>query len=290
MPKAAEPTPYDPALVRRPDRVPSYIWTGLERSRWRSYRPDGIPPNWHLILTLDGQGSFRQPGRELPLRRGDLILFTPWCHQDYGAEEGKLWVNLFAHFPPRPHWLPWMRWPAVGDGLYHVRVAGDASARVRAALERCDQYAHASFSAFAHELAMSALEEAILLGANEARYGGAAQRREPGVARAVEAIAADLRRTWSVPSLARLAGLSPSRFAHLFKEVTGEPVIAYVNRLRIREAARLLEAEAMSVKEVAAAVGFNSPFYFSRQFKRWYFIDPSSFRRAAAPPLRARRR
>jgi AraC family transcriptional regulator of arabinose operon len=59
-------------------------------------------------------------------------------------------------------------------------------------------------------------------------------------------------------------------------------VIAFINRLRIREAARLLEAESMSVKEVAAAVGYSSPFYFSRQFRRFYFIDPTGFRRHAA--------
>src|SRR4051812_32626691 len=66
---------YDPAAVRRRDRVPSYIWTGHEiGGGGRVLRPNGIKPNWHLILVLSGQASFRQPGMERLLGPGDLIL------------------------------------------------------------------------------------------------------------------------------------------------------------------------------------------------------------------------
>jgi AraC family transcriptional regulator of arabinose operon len=283
MKRPAE-TMYDPAAVRRADRVPSYIWTGHEvGATGRVVRPNGIKPNWHLILVLSGRASFRQPGMERPLAAGDLILFPPDCHQDYGAVDAGGWENLFAHFSPRPQWHAWMRWPEIGDGLHLVHLKeGETRDRVREALERSHRYAHSSFSTFAHELALSALEEAILLGAHEATYTTGAVRRSPSIARAVEAIVGALAERHSVRSLARLAKLSPSRFSHLFKEEVGEPVIAYINRLRIREAARLLEAEGMSVKEVAEAVGYSSPFYFSRQFRRFYFIDPSGFRKHAA--------
>lgn len=285
MAKRRPPQPYDPSSVRRADRVPAYAWTGRQVARSRVVRPRGIRPNWHLILTLGGTASFRQPGREVPLSRGDAILFTPDCHQDYGPPPGGAWENLFVHFSPRPQWLPWMRWPRVGDGLFLVHLRPAALAHAEAALTRCDAYAHSSFSSFAHELALSALEEAILLGAHEARYAAGEARRSPEVEAAVQAIAADLAERHSVPSLARLAGLSPSRFSHRFKDETGESVIGYINRLRMREAARLLEAEELSVKAVAAAVGFASPFHFSRQFKKWYFLDPTSFRRHAAPAV-----
>jgi AraC family transcriptional regulator of arabinose operon len=281
--------PYDPSRVRHgANRVPSYIWTGHEQDRrsGRTFRPRGIPPNWHLILTLSGKGSFRQPGREHPLARGDLILFTPWCYQDYGPVEGESWENLYAHFAPRPHWLPWMRWPKLGDGLFGLSLGeGEEFTRVLAAMQRCHGYAHASFSSFAHELALSALEEALLLGAHQARYGQGGERRSPAIGRAVEAITTRLSERHSVRSLARIAGLSSSRFSHLFKQETGESVIGFINRLRIREGARLLEAEGLSVKEAASAVGYSSPFYFSRQFRKFYFIDPSGYRKnAGAPP------
>jgi AraC family transcriptional regulator of arabinose operon len=153
---------------------------------------------------------------------------------------------------------------------------------VHDAMMRADHYAHSAFSAFAHELALSALEEAILLGAHQARFGAASAELSSGISRVVDRIASDLCQRFTVRALAHLAGFSPSRFAHVFKDEIGEPVIAYINRLRIREAARLLEVDGMSVKQAAAAVGFRSPFYFSRQFRRFYMLDPSSYRRYAA--------
>lgn len=263
-------------------RVPSYIWTGYERRTNRTVRPMGIRPNWHLILTVGGSGSFRQPGLEVPLALGDLILFTPDCYQDYGAIDGHEWENYFAHFPPRPQWHAWMRWPAVGQGLHHVHLPeGPVRQGALEAMIRCDRYAHAAFSSFAHELALSALEEALLLGAHQVRYGRSGEV-SAGIAAVVQAINADLRQRFTIAGLARLAGLSPSRFAHVFKEEIGESAIAYINRLRIREGARLLEVDALSVKQAAAAVGFQSPFYFSRQFRRFYRMDPTSYRRAAS--------
>jgi AraC family transcriptional regulator of arabinose operon len=275
---------YDPAAVRGGPRVPAYVWTGHQQQRGRVIRPTGIRPNWHVILTVSGDGSFRQPGFERRFVPGDLILFTPDCYQDYGpVQPGGTWENIFIHFAPRPHWHGWMRWPLIAPGLSLVHLTdGPLRSDVMAALLRCDRYAHAAFSTFAHELALSALEEAILIGAHEATYGGRKQRRTSGIAAVVEAITGNLVRRFTITEMARIAGLSASRFSHLFKEEIGESAIAYSNRLRVREAARLLEAEGLTVKEVAAAVGFESPFYFSRQFKRYYLIDPSGFRRHAA--------
>ncbi len=280
---ASGATPYDPATARLGPRVPAYIWTGHEFRKDRAVRPTGIKPNWHLILTVSGNGSFRQPGFEQGLAAGDLILFPPDCYQDYGALPGATWENRFAHFAPRPTWHAWMYWQESGRGLRHVALpAGATRASVLDAMVRCDRYAHSAFSNFAHELALNALEEAILLGAHQARFGRGADQPSEGIVRAVQTIEADLTRTFTVRMLAREAGLSPSRFAHLFKQEIGEPVIAYINRLRIREAARLLESEGLSVKAAAQAVGFHSPFYFSRIFRRFYLMDPSSFRRHAS--------
>jgi AraC family transcriptional regulator of arabinose operon len=98
----------------------------------------------------------------------------------------------------------------------------------------------------------------------------------------MEHLTAHLGEPQDVPGLARLAGLSPSRFAHRFKEETGDSVIAYLMKLRLREGARLLEFSGRSVKEVAGDVGFESPFYFSRQFRRQYGQSPRAYLRKLA--------
>ena len=81
----------------------------------------------------------------------------------------------------------------------------------------------------------------------------------------------------SIAGLAGVAGLSPSRFAHRFKADTGDSPIAYLTKLRLRQAARLLELRGRSVGEAARDVGFDSPFYFSRQFKKQYGVSPREY-------------
>ena len=74
--------------------------------------------------------------------------------------------------------------------------------------------------------------------------------------------------------------MSPSRFAHLFKQEVGETVKQVVIRLRIRQARWMLAMTEERVSDIAYALGFSSPFYFSRQFRSWVGQSPRDYRRA----------
>src|ERR1039458_10590120 len=69
-----------------------------------------------------------------------------------------------------------------------------------------------------------------------------------------------------VAELAETAHTSPSHFFVLFKRWAGLSPIDYFIRLRMRQPCRLLAATSMSVKEVAAVLGYPAPVYFSRLF------------------------
>lgn len=84
----------------------------------------------------------------------------------------------------------------------------------------------------------------------------------------------------SVARLARMAGLKPSRFHALFRQVHGTSVRAYQLELRFAEAQRLLRDGRLGVAEVAARCGYSSPFTFSRMFSARIGISPSQFQAA----------
>lgn len=81
-----------------------------------------------------------------------------------------------------------------------------------------------------------------------------------------------------VAKLAALANVSPSHFFALFKRRTGCPPMGYFTHLRMQHACQLLGATAASVKEVAAALGYEDPFHFSRVFKLVNHIPPTQYR------------
>ncbi len=82
----------------------------------------------------------------------------------------------------------------------------------------------------------------------------------------------------SVPELAAMAGFSPSHFSARFRAVTGFSVVEYVKRLRMARARQLLITTELSVSEVASDVGYDDPFYFSRQFSAVTGLSPRLYR------------
>jgi AraC-like DNA-binding protein len=81
-----------------------------------------------------------------------------------------------------------------------------------------------------------------------------------------------------VARLAALVNVSPSHFFALFKRQTGCAPIDFFIRLRMEQACELLDVTLSNVKEVAAALGYEDPFYFSRTFKAVTHVAPSEYR------------
>ena len=90
--------------------------------------------------------------------------------------------------------------------------------------------------------------------------------------------------------VALLCNMSPSRFCHEFKAAFDVTFVEYLANYRVHQAKRLLSNPAMPVADVAAAVGFNDPSYFTRVFRKKEGVSPSEYRAASvfeAPRLRA---
>lgn len=88
----------------------------------------------------------------------------------------------------------------------------------------------------------------------------------------------NVNRPLQVSTLASLVNISPSHYFALFKRHTGRAPMDYFTRLRMEKARCLLDTTASSVKEVAAVLGYDDPFYFSRVFKSVNQLAPSNYR------------
>ena len=82
----------------------------------------------------------------------------------------------------------------------------------------------------------------------------------------------------SVRRLAEQCGVSADHLSHRFRQVSGEHLVACINRLRMERAARLLADTDMAVKEVAWACGYATPGYFIQSFRRHHGQTPGQWR------------
>jgi AraC-like DNA-binding protein len=82
----------------------------------------------------------------------------------------------------------------------------------------------------------------------------------------------------SLEGLSERAGLSPSRFMHVFTESTGIPLRPYLRWLRFQRAAgAILAGEPLSA--AAAGAGFSDAAHMSRTFKEMFGLSPSTLQR-----------
>ena len=100
------------------------------------------------------------------------------------------------------------------------------------------------------------------------------------VDQSIEFMAQHLNRPMQVTTLATRANISSSHYFTLFKRLIGRSPMDYFTRLRMRRACELLKKTSMSIKEIAAEMGYRDPLYFSRVFKSVNRIAPSSYRAA----------
>lgn len=73
-------------------------------------------------------------------------------------------------------------------------------------------------------------------------------------------------------------GMSEPTFRRRVVALTGRTPLQQALHLRMRQAEKLLAGSSLRVKEVAAACGYNSPYHFASEFRRFHGVTPSGFR------------
>jgi|SRR5450830_123055 len=88
--------------------------------------------------------------------------------------------------------------------------------------------------------------------------------------------------TLDMDSVVQATGSNRNKVNEILKAELGFTFTAYLNKLRLTEAARLLaEKSGATVAEIAYAVGYGNISYFNRLFKEEYGCTPKAFRAAA---------
>jgi AraC family transcriptional regulator of arabinose operon len=246
---------------------------------FRIRRPHGTP-DWLLIYTVHGSGRFVAAGDVVECSPGDALLWPPGALQDYRTGTAGHWELLWAHFVPAEEWSGWLPRGPGGDPA-QVHFEGAERRRLTDTLMALPPAR--TQSDVGRRLADLRLQEVGLMlaiaGRQQPTGVNSIDRR---LDRDMATVGNDPRARHSARTLAQVAGVSPSRLAHLAREVTGSSLGTVIREIRIRHAARMLELTDLPVGIIADEIGLSPPSYFSRVFRRSTGLSPRAYREAKA--------
>ncbi|MEM6724349.1 MAG: ATP-binding protein, partial [Bacteroidota bacterium] len=83
---------------------------------------------------------------------------------------------------------------------------------------------------------------------------------------------------FGVPQLAEAVKLSHTQLYRKLKALTDQTPSQFIKTIRMNRAVNLLEHSQLNISEIADAIGFTDPNYFSRAFQQTYGLSPRDFR------------
>ncbi|MCC6578798.1 MAG: helix-turn-helix transcriptional regulator [Phycisphaeraceae bacterium] len=262
---------------------PETLWTGSEAGR-RSHEPTPVFVDryrgprlsdrmtahdfWELSVVIAGRGTLTAE-RNLPLKPNTAYMIPPRVpHGERGGEQlDTIWVCF--------HWRA-----APAKIRRHPPQTVESPSLVRF-IEQLWLFSKQQGGGIGPELdgmTATAMHWFLRLKAEGGPEG------EGGLARqALRYFEHHATEPVSVPDLARHLGCSEGHLHRTFKRETGLSPVAYLTRMRIRRATLLLTNTDRPIAAIAAMVGFDNPFYFSRVFHRITGLAPTAYRQRASP-------
>jgi AraC-like DNA-binding protein len=252
-----------------------YPRPGHPRGYTFSWSKGRVLSEYQAIYIVRGEGEFQSnPSGRKKVAAGSVVLLFPGVWHRYRPlpEVGwdEYWISYNGAYVDRLVQNKFIcpQTPVLKTGLDDILLHGYVTLLDRLRSEPVG---------FQQLLAATTMEIlAAMLGAVRGQGTGSRMHKLVCQARSLLEI-----RTDAIPAIEDLAsslGLSTTHFYRVFREHTGLSPYQYHLQLRMERAKQMLHATSMSIKEVAAALAFESPFHFSSAFKQRTGLSPSQWR------------
>ncbi len=229
----------------------------------------------HLIIyCVAGLGHLSIGGETWRIQAGDLLCLPRGLAHSYRADEGDPWSIYWVHFDGElaEQYLQFLNadHPVLRLGMHPSVVTGFSG------LFSLGRGGYPE-RAFIHGSAQ--LKELLTdVGWQRSRAGSGSGARVD-MDRIEQLMRRRIDRSLRLDELAEEAGMSRYHFVRRFREQTGHSPIQYFIHLKMQYACQLLDSDTRSVKQTAAALGYDDAYYFSRLFKKVMGVSPQHYRR-----------
>lgn len=244
-------------------------------------------PDLDLWYISDGSGWISDGNRRTSIAAGDCLLLRTGGSYESGQDPARPITMIALHFDligehgkpirPLPGALPPLRRRMGAAGFFHELLMRALRAHQDGRRAEANIWLQSALMEMAREDTRSWPPGRV--GQQTQRIHEICERIRcsPGQPVRVESLAAELH-------------VSPEHFCRIFHQQQGMSPRTFIARTRMEGAQALLWSSSYSVARIAELLGYQSPSYFSRQFKSLIGLSPNAFRRgerASARPVTA---
>ena len=239
-------------------------------------RPRGFQQHG-LLFCLDGKGIVRIGKSKWRMQRGHGIILPPGIAHQYAADPRDPWSVFWFLFDG-------------GMAAACVQALDVTRARPRFWIQDVATMIEAFEECYRHVLGGYTDADLIGLSTSFTRFMGLCRtmQRAPGarrrhteerIVRSVRFLRENLHRPLTLGQIAREAGISVSHFSTMFKRQINCGPLEFFARLKMQRAGELLAGTGHGVSEIAHALGFEDPLYFSKRFRQYTGASPTEHRK-----------
>lgn len=239
------------------------VWRVNASPSYRNTKPTHSPTQT-IIRTLGGTGEiFMQNQAPFTIATGSILLFNQSELMQYRCCASQWNFFWFRFEPLTTSLLPVNKPVFLPDSEEESREREQILQEVRNPASGYARLASTRFSLMLGKWASTLIIE---------NYPRPHQRR---IEQTIEEMKQRIGKNWTLPEMARWAGMSERQFRQVFKEITGSPPKQLYDRLRLEQARDLIQNKLCNISEAAEQLGFSSPFHLSKAFKNRFGIPPS---------------
>ena len=235
-------------------------------------------PFTELFYVVDGKGEFNIQGQRFPVKANDFVIINPQVeHTELSSPDEPLEYIVLGI-----KGLSFSNLTPVSEGghpfsFFNLR---DEQKDILRYLNAMVQ--EATSQSMSYELVCHNLLEILLIKILRHQHFDLEVGKQSKATKDISFIKHYLETYYhesiQLEDLASMTHLSRFYISHSFKKEIGMSPMEYLIAIRIKESKILLRTTNYSISQVADIVGFTTPTYFSKQFRKSTGISPTDYR------------
>jgi len=242
--------------------------------------------NQLLMYCTAGRGSLQtiqeengsSKGQLWEIRRGDLLLIPKGQAHQYQADPKYPWSLYWLHFDGLlAQNLMDLICPQQTMAVHQIGTQPQVLSTFESLFDL--RYTATSRTRFIHgcHQTQQLISLLAMLARRSEKSGGSSINME----RVQAFMQQHIHNSFRLEELAKHMRSSKFHFCKKFKDLTGQSPMQYFIQLKMQNACTLLDTSEQSVKRIAANLGYEDPYYFSRLFKKQIGLSPLQYKNSS---------